>query len=132
MYHFLTSNVTKLDLENWEGFHLNPCLKEKEHYVLVNEKVWTSLRNYFKGGPEIAFFLIDDNTKQDQYQISKTQNFLFQQPYIYGYPDKNQDYLHVDFVIVDDREQSSAVELLRIQYCLLVSYAMTFDQLIYY
>lgn len=132
MYHFLSSDLTKLNLENWEGLYLNPTIKEKEDYVLVNEKVWTSLKNYYKGGPEIPFFLIDDSTKQEQFQIPRIQNFLFSQHYMYGYPDKDIKYLNLDFVVVDEHEQGSSVEQLRINYCLLVSYAMSFDQLIYY
>lgn len=133
MYHFLSSDMTKLNLENWEGLYLSPNLKEKDDYVLVNEKVWLSLKNYYGGGPEIPFFLIDDNQKQTQYQISKSANFLFHQPYIYGFPDKNPKFLVLDFVVKNEQGfGSSSGEQLRVKYTLLVSYAMTFDQLIYY
>ena len=132
MFHFLSQDLTKLNLENWEGLYLNPRMKEKDDYVLVNEKLWTLLKNYYKGGPEIPFFLIDDHMKQERCHIPKTQNYLFNQPYIYGYPDKDHEYLNLDFVVIDEQEQGSTHEQLRISYCLLVSYAMSFDQLIYY
>jgi hypothetical protein len=132
MYHFLTTDMTKLNLENYTGLYLEQNLKEKHDYVLVNEKVWRSLKNYYGGGPEIPFFLVDDVKKQEQFGIEHTPNFLFHQPYIYGCPDTNPKYLEVDFVVKNEGGEGIAEEQLRIKYTLLVSYAMTFEQFVYY
>lgn len=132
MYHFLSSNLTKLNLENWTNYYFDPHAQEKNDYVLVNQRVWDLLKTFYGGGPEIPFFLIDDTRKQKDYNIQKDPNFLFHQPYIYGYPDKNPVYLKIDFVIKNEIEQSNSEETLRVPYTLLVSLAMTFEQFIYY
>lgn len=132
MYHFLSSDLTKLNLENWANYKLKEGLKEKEDYVLVNDKVWNSLKLYYGGGPEIPLFLVDDSKKQIEYKIPLTPNFLFHQPYIYGYPDKSPKYLSLDFVCKKDMDSDKSKESLRVSYTLLVSYAMSFKQLVYY
>lgn len=132
MYHFLSTDLTKLNLENWSNYKLKGDLKEKTDYVLVNEKVWHSLKSYYGGGPEIPFFLVDDAKKQKDFKIPMTPNFLFHQPYIYGNPDKSPRYLSLDFVCKKNADSVKSKENLRVHYTLLVSYAMTFQQLIYY
>lgn len=128
MYHFLSSDMTKLNIENYKDFYFDANMKEKHDYVLVNEKVWRLLKNYYGGGPEIPFFLVDDAKRQIDFNISQDANFLFHQPYIYGYPDKAPKYLDLQFVVISDMSE----ELLRVDYSILVSYAMSFRQLIYY
>ena len=69
MYHFLSSDMTKLNLENYDGLYFDISKKEKHDYVLVNEKVWSMLRNYYGGGPEIPLFLVDDPKRQGDFNI---------------------------------------------------------------
>ena len=72
MYHFLnTAGYKKLGLENWDGIYMDPTLQEKQDYVLVNGKVWEILKDTYGGGPEIPFFLTDNDNAIDKYDISK-------------------------------------------------------------
>ena len=129
MYHFLSTNCRKLRLQNWDNYSLDPEIQEKTDYVLVSQKVWNSLQSTFGGGPEIQLFLTDNDNALTKYKISKDQNFIYHQPYLYGYPDKNPQriecYLISEFSI-------DSVESMRIPYKLLVSPSITPKSLLYH
>lgn len=40
MYHYLSSDWTKLNLENWENFEFDDKAMEKRDYVIVSQLVW--------------------------------------------------------------------------------------------
>ena len=40
MYHYLSSDLTKLNLENWENFEFDDKAMEKRDYVIVSQFVW--------------------------------------------------------------------------------------------
>jgi hypothetical protein len=40
MYHYLSSDLTKLNLENWQNFEFDDKAMEKRDYVIVSQLVW--------------------------------------------------------------------------------------------
>jgi hypothetical protein len=129
MYYFLSDSCTKIGLENWTSCLLYPNVQEGKDYVLVNHTVWDMLKRTFGGGPEIQFFLNNNNSVPGMAEQTNEKNFIYHQPYMYGYPDKSPEYIDVKLDLKDHSKADSTIEIpLR----LLVSRTMTPKSLLYY
>lgn len=123
-------NVNKLCIENWTDCYMDPCKKEGEDYVLVSHKIWDILKDTFGGGPTIQFFLTDSEDCIEKYHIQKDNNFLYQQPYKYGYPDKNPNYFNLTLSMKDG--SSNSTDTLKFPYRVMLSNSMTPKSILYY
>lgn len=119
MYHFLSSNLTKVNLENWSDFYLDPNIKEKNDYILVSAKVWEKIKRTYGGGPEIQLFLSNSGTTD--------KNLIYTQPYMYGSPDKNPHKIKFDFAFGDESSDKFWIPI-----TLLLSVSMTVKQILYH
>lgn len=99
-------------------------------YVLVGHTVWEMLKKTFGGGPEIPFFLANNERIVDEYEIPKEQNFIYHQHYMYGYPDKNPEYVNIEFETKDI--SSGSFEIITIPYRMLLSKILTPKAFLYY
>lgn len=127
IYHFLSSDFKKLNLENWQkcNFHLSKT--EISDYVLVGEKIWEMLKKTYGGGPTIQFFLANDKNAIAEEELDQQSNFLYQNNYsLYGYPDKHPQYYDINFEII---ETPSSIN---IPYRLLLSNHIPIKSILYY
>lgn len=88
------------------------------------------LKKTFGGGPDIQFFLTNEEKAFEELEISREENFLYQNPYMFGYPDKNPKYYEVDLELKEMVD--GKIKFLTIPYVLLLSEAMTAKSLLYY
>lgn len=88
------------------------------------------LKRTFGGGPEIQFFLTNNEEYIRECNLSSEKNFIYHQPYMYGYPDKHPEYY--DFQIeLKDLVDGKAVPF-SVSYKLLLSKTMTPKSLLYH
>ena len=51
----------KLILNDWNFMSLRSSLVKNKDFVLTNKELWNQLQVWFKGGPSIRIYIINDN-----------------------------------------------------------------------
>lgn len=110
---------------------MNPSKQEGQDYVLVGANIWSQLKKAFGGGPEIQFFLTNNEKVIEEESLYQLKNFLYQTPYsMYGYPDKHPEYVSLTLKLKD--VSAGAPEQIQIPYRLLLSQHMTPKSFLYH
>lgn len=131
IYHFLSSDCKKLNLENWQNCNLNPSKTEASDYVLVGENIWDMLKKTYGGGPAIQFFWVNDEAAIAEGELDKQSNFLYKNNYsLYGYPDIHPQYYEMTFEMIET--SNGKPNIIQIPYRLLLSNYMPFKSILYY
>ena len=88
------------------------------------------LKKTFGGGPDIQFFLTNNEEYIRENNLSSEKNFIYNQPYMYGYPDKHPDYCNFDLELRDLVDGKPVP--FTVTYKLLISKTMTPKSLLYH
>jgi hypothetical protein len=88
------------------------------------------LKKTFGGGPEIQFFLTNNEQYIRECNLSLEKNFIYHQPYMYGYPDKHPEYYNFELELRDLVD--GKIVPFSVSYKLLISRTMTAKTLLYH